>query len=105
MNAAALVGLSLGHPLSSDGIDASGRSHAGLNSHPVPVLNAAPTSGRPPSSTRSGGARPTTTTRADTLPTPPCWPAPRGSRDRVSAIAVSSRKYHRCRRPSPWPTA
>ena len=44
VNAAAVVGLSLGarlgHPLGDDGTDASGRSHAGLNPHPVPVLTA-----------------------------------------------------------------
>ncbi|WP_214412440.1 DUF2000 domain-containing protein [Sphaerisporangium fuscum] len=44
VNAAAVVGLSLGsrlpHLLAEDGKDASGGLHAGLNPHPVPVLTA-----------------------------------------------------------------
>ncbi|WP_433257370.1 DUF2000 domain-containing protein [Streptosporangium sp. CA-135522] len=44
VNAAAVVGLSLGarlsHPVGPDGKDASGEVHAGLNPHPVPVLTA-----------------------------------------------------------------
>ncbi|GAA3128593.1 hypothetical protein GCM10017600_85070 [Streptosporangium carneum] len=44
VNAAVVVGLSLArrlsHPLGADGRDASGRTHAGLDPHPVPVLTA-----------------------------------------------------------------
>ncbi|PZG02374.1 DUF2000 domain-containing protein [Micromonospora deserti] len=43
-NAAAVLGLSLGgrlpHLLGADGKDASGGIHAGLNTHPVPILTA-----------------------------------------------------------------
>jgi hypothetical protein len=43
-NAAAVLGLSLGgrlpHLLGADGKDASGGVHAGLNTHPVPVVTA-----------------------------------------------------------------
>ncbi|MEU0156998.1 DUF2000 domain-containing protein [Micromonospora fulviviridis] len=43
-NAAAVLGLSLGgrlpHVLGADGKDASGGVHAGLNTHPVPVVTA-----------------------------------------------------------------
>jgi hypothetical protein len=45
-NAAAVLGLSLGgrlpHLLGADGKDASGGVHAGLNTHPVPVVIAPP---------------------------------------------------------------
>lgn len=44
VNTAAVLGLSLGgrlpHLLGADGEDASGGLHAGLNTHPVPVLTA-----------------------------------------------------------------
>ncbi|MFI7641473.1 DUF2000 domain-containing protein [Nonomuraea sp. NPDC049400] len=44
VNAAAVVGLSLGarlsDPLGGDGVDGGGGWHAGLNLHPVPVLTA-----------------------------------------------------------------
>ncbi|MFG2056858.1 DUF2000 domain-containing protein [Micromonospora sp. NPDC048930] len=43
-NAAAVLGLSLGgrlpHLLGADGKDASGGIHAGLNTHPVPIVTA-----------------------------------------------------------------